>query len=133
MRSPTTPLHQKDTLNSLHLHTSPAPSVVVVVVLGHEDVVLLQHRREVLADLGPNVQEGHHDHGDADESEGSLVCCPADDNTPPKITETTGLVHQSGSGVGSFIGAENTLRLSRLRRVYFQHTASPQTLGFNSS
>lgn len=52
---------------------------------------------------------------------------------PPKITETTGLVQQSGSGVGSFIGTENTLRLSRLRRVYFQHTASPQTLGFNSS
>lgn len=47
-------------------------SVVVVVILGHEDVVFLQQRREVLADLGPNVQEGHHDHGDADETEGSL-------------------------------------------------------------
>lgn len=87
--------HQKDTLihfivwaipgNQEARRTSPAPSVVVVVVLGHEDVVLLQHRREVLADLGPNVQEGHHDHGDADETEGSLVCCPADDTpAPPK-------------------------------------------------
>lgn len=53
---------------------TPLPrSVVVVVILGHEDVVFLQQRREVLADLGPNVQEGHHDHGDADEPEGSLA------------------------------------------------------------
>lgn len=76
---------KKKDINSIHWfgrylatrkrgYTSPAPSVVVVVVLGHEDVVLLQQRREVLADLGPDVQEGHHDHGDADESEGSLVC-----------------------------------------------------------
>lgn len=45
---------------------------VVVVILRNKDVVFLQQRREVLADPGPHVQEGNHDHDDPDQAERGL-------------------------------------------------------------
>lgn len=49
------------------------PSVVIVVVLRDEDVVLLQQGREALADLSPDVQEGHHYESNPDQTERSLL------------------------------------------------------------
>lgn len=52
------------------------PSVVIVVVLGNEDVVLLEQCREVLADLSPHIQEGHHYQSNPDKTEGGLLPAP---------------------------------------------------------
>lgn len=49
------------------------PSVVIVIVLRDEDVVFLQQRSEVLADLSPDVQEGQHYQSNADKAEGGLL------------------------------------------------------------
>lgn len=49
------------------------PSVVIVVVLGYEDVVLLQQRSKALADQSPHIQEGHQDQSNPNEAEGGLL------------------------------------------------------------
>lgn len=53
-------------------HPSP-PSVVVVVILRHKDVVLFQQCSKVLADLSPHIQEGHHYQSNPDKAEGGLL------------------------------------------------------------
>lgn len=48
------------------------PSVVIVIILGYEDVVLLQQRSKVLADLSPHIQEGHDYQSNPEKAEGGL-------------------------------------------------------------
>lgn len=61
-------------------HTHTPPSVVIVIVLGDEDVVLLQQCGKVLADLSPHIQEGHHYQSNPDKAEGGLL--PRSVSTP---------------------------------------------------
>lgn len=49
------------------------PSVVIVIILGDEDIVLLQQRSKVLADQSPHIQEGHHYQSNPDKAEGGLL------------------------------------------------------------
>lgn len=47
-------------------------SVVVVVILGDEDIVLLQESGKVLADQSSHIQERHHHNCHADKTKGCL-------------------------------------------------------------
>lgn len=92
-------------------------SVIVVVVLGDEDVVLLQQRSKVLADQSPHIQEGHHYQRNPDKAEGGLLPVV----THPTI-ETTKLVHVKQP--------EGTPLLSRVRyftTVLSLHSSSALT------
>lgn len=73
------------------------PSVVIVIILGDEDIVLLQQRSKVLADLSPHIQEGHHYQSNPDKAEGGLL--PPVPHTHPTI-ETATLVHVVSEEVG---------------------------------
>lgn len=65
-------------LLSLQVNSSSSPksealsSVIIIVVLGHKDVVLLQQRCKVLADQSSQIQEGHHYQSNPDKAEGGL-------------------------------------------------------------
>lgn len=88
------------------------PSVIIVVVLGDEDVVLLEQRREVLADLSPHIQEGHHYQSNPDKTEGGLL--------PPGVTETTELVHQAACGWCIFTETNTAVQLLDLFSAHLQ-------------
>lgn len=56
-----------------------ASVVVVIIVLGDEDVVLLQEGSKAFADPSPHIQEGHHYQSNPGKAEwGLLARC----NTP---------------------------------------------------